>query len=83
MLEHIRFEVVARLGKRLGAAQMFRDDTGTCARGTKGLELKDGANKCRTTRLAKQAKVAGVEYHRRSVRTHVYWVVVQYLSYLS
>jgi len=39
---------------------MFWDDSGTRARGTKGLELRDGTNKCYTTRLAKQAKVAGM-----------------------
>jgi len=59
MLENVGVEAVVRLGKRLGAAEMFWDDAGTCARGTKGLELRDGTNKCHTTRLATQAKVAG------------------------
>jgi len=59
MLENVGVEEVVRLGKRLGAAEMFWDDAGTCARGTKGLELRDGTNKCNTTRLATQAKVAG------------------------
>jgi len=51
---------VVRLDKRLGAAEMFWDDAGIRARGTKGLKLRDGTNKCHTTRLAKQAKVAGM-----------------------
>jgi len=60
MLDNIGVEAVVRLRKILGAAEMFWDDAGTCARGAKGLELRDGMNKCRTTRLAKQAKVAGM-----------------------
>jgi len=30
------------------AAEMFGDESGTCARGTRGLELRDGLNKCHT-----------------------------------
>jgi len=59
MLENIRVEAGVCLGKRLGAAEMFWDDAGTCARGARGLEIRDGTNKCHTARLAKQAKVAG------------------------
>jgi len=59
ILENMGVEAMVRLGKRLGAAEMFWDDAGTCARGTKGLELRDGTNMCQTMRLAKQAKVAG------------------------
>jgi len=33
-------EAAARSGKWLGAAEMFWDDAGTHARGTKGLELR-------------------------------------------
>jgi len=56
MLENIGIGAVVRLGKILGAAEMFWDDAGTCARGTKCLELSDGTNKCRTTRLANRQR---------------------------
>jgi len=39
---------------------MFWGNAGTCARGTKGLELRDGMNKCHITRLAKHVKVVGM-----------------------
>jgi len=50
MLENIGVEAVVSLGKRLGAAEMLRDDARTFARGTKGLELRDG------TRISKTGK---------------------------
>ena len=68
MLENIGVEVVVRLGQRLGASEMFGDDAGTRARGTKGLELRDGRSKCYTKRLAKQAKVAGIFGNGRTLQ---------------
>ena len=40
MLENVGVEEVVRLGKRLGAVEMFWDDAGTRTRGAKGLELR-------------------------------------------
>ena len=59
MWENIGVEEVVCLDRRLGAAEMFWADTGTWARGTKGVELTDGTYMCHTTRLGKQEKVAG------------------------